>query len=310
MANEQYLRKVIVNVIPQTGSGISINGSTSNSQDIRINFKCSKTNDSDPNEATIEMYNLSQTTRNLLAARNTVINLTIGYLGLTNAGKANTLLAGNPGIGTVFIGNVVKTKNEKKKKKDDLGISTKLENTDLITTVKIGDGDNQYRNAYLDKGYPANTQLQTVLTDLANSLGLNMGPMIDIPRQVYSQGFAVTGLTRDQLDQICSNYELEWSIQNQAVQIIPKTVTDSSSAIVVNPKSGLIGPPNPTSYGVEFTTLCDHRMIPGRRVVVTSRFLNGGIPQEYKIRKVIHKGSNWDSNYFSEVQATVPVVYS
>lgn len=309
---QQFLRKVIVDIVPTTGTGVSINGSGANQADLRVNFKCVKTNEGTPNSAVIDLYNLSEATRNLMAARNTVIKLTVGYLGLTEQGQPNQLISGNPGLGIVFIGNAVKVKHVKKKTglQNTSPIKTKLENTDLVTTVDVGDGDNQYRNAYLDKGYPANTQLQTVLNDLAASMGLNLGPIVDIPSYAYQQGFAVTGLSRDQLDQITNNFDLEWSIQNQSVQIISKTGTAKVSTIVVNSQTGLIRVPNPTNFGVEFTTLCDHRLLPGRPVEITSKYLSGGTPQSYKIRKVTHRGSNWDGDFVSEVQATVPVVFS
>ncbi len=302
----QFLRKVIVDIRPQTGNGISIG---QNPQDLRINFKCLKTNESTPNTAQVEFYNLSERTRNILAARNTVLQLTIGYQGLTSTGQANNAVAGNPGLGTVFIGNVTKVKHDKKKK-FELAVTNKLENTDLITSVDVGDGDNQYRNAYLDKGYPAGTKLLTVINDLIASTGLTIGPKVEIPDYTYTQGFATTGLTRSQLDYICDNFNLEWSIQDQTVQVISKTGNTNNTVLLVSPQTGLVHSPNLTSFGVEFTTLCDHRLLPGRQVQLTSKFINGGKGKIYKIRRVTHHGSNWNGDYVSDVQATVPVVYS
>src|SRR5689334_8845200 len=194
MANEQYIRKVIVDIVPPTGNGVSVT-------DLRIGFNCVKTNESTPNTAKVDLYNLSPNTRNLLSIRNTVLSLTVGYLGLDAMGNINKAISGNPGIGTIFIGNITKTKHDKKKK-HELAINNKIENTDLVTTVDVGDGDNQYRNAYLDKGYPPNTPLTTVIPDLVNAMGLNVGAQLDLPQVTYNQGYAVTGLCRDNLDQI------------------------------------------------------------------------------------------------------------
>lgn len=304
MANENYLRKVIVDILPPTGQGVSVT-------DLKINFKCVKTNESTPNSAKVEIYNLSPTTRNLLAIRNTVVRLTLGYLGLDDNGQPNKAIGGNPGIGTVFIGNVTKVKNEKKKKKNESSpLTTRLENTDLITSIDIGDGDNQYRNAYLDKGYPPNTQLSTVVGDLTNAMGLNIGAQIEVPKKTYNQGFALTGLCRSNFDQVCEDNDLEWSIQDQAVQVISKTGTAKVQTIIVNARTGMLGIPAKTDYGVKFRTLCDHRLLPGRSVQVTSIMVDNGKTQTYKIRKVTHHGDNWGGEYFSEVEATLPIVYS
>lgn len=302
MANEQFIRKVVVDIIPTSGKGVSVT-------DLRIGFKCVKTNESTPNSAVVDIYNLSPNTRNLLSARNTVLSLTVGYLGLTASGNINQSVAGNPGIGTIFIGNITKVKHDKKKK-HDLDVTNKIENTDLITTVDVGDGDNQYRNAYLDKGYPPNTPLSTVVPDLVNAMGLNVGAQFDLPKTSYTQGFAVTGLCRDNLNQICDTNDLEWSIQNQAVQIVSKTGTAKVATIVINAETGMIGIPTLTDFGVRVRTLCDHRLIPGRGVQITSQYLNNNQPQNYKVRKVTHHGDNWTGDYFSDVEATTPVVYS
>ena len=302
MANEQFLRKVIVDIFPQSGEGISIT-------DLKIAFNCVKTNESTPNTAKIDITNLSPNTRNVLSQRNVIVRLTLGYLGFNAKGELNKNVVGNKGVGTVFIGNVKKAKHDKKKK-HDLAVTDKVENTDLITTIDVGDGDNQYRNAFLDKGYPPSTQLKTVATDLVNAMGLNVGAQFELPNKAYTQGFAVTGFSRDNLDQICDTNNLEWSIQDQAVQIISKTGTAKVETVVVNAQTGLVGSPTLTDFGVKFRTLCDHRLLPGRAVELTSIFLNNNKAQTYKIRKVTHHGDNWNGDYFSDVEATNPVVYS
>lgn len=313
--NEQFLRKVVVDIIPQNGTEISINSDESrvrlNPSDLRINFKCTKTTDTKctPNQAVIDFYNLSQNTRNALEQQNTIVKLTVGYLGLTPPNDSQAPIAGNPGIGTIFIGDVQKVKHDKKKK-FELAVKNKLENTDLITSVDVGDGNNQYRNAFLDKGYAANVQLKQILTDLVNAMGLNVGAFVKIPTVSYIGSFATSGLVRDELDYICSANGLEWSIQNQAVNIIPKTGTTNATALYVSPQTGLIAPPNLTTFGVEFKTLCDHRMIPGTLVQISSEFIPGNPKPPlrnptafYKIKTVVHRGSNWDGDFVSEVQA-------
>ena len=57
-----YLRKVILDIIPATGQVTKIDG-------LRIKFTCEKTNEGNPNNSKIEIYNLSTDTKSLLEAK-------------------------------------------------------------------------------------------------------------------------------------------------------------------------------------------------------------------------------------------------
>jgi hypothetical protein len=59
MSDELYLRKVILKIIPQSGTGKQI-------ENLRISFNVKKNSEGNPNEATIKIFNLSQNTRSIL----------------------------------------------------------------------------------------------------------------------------------------------------------------------------------------------------------------------------------------------------
>ena len=66
-----YKRRCIVTIIAQNGIVVRIDK-------LRIQFKCQKDTKSDPNDAEISIYNLSEEKRALLAAKNTRVSLEVG----------------------------------------------------------------------------------------------------------------------------------------------------------------------------------------------------------------------------------------
>jgi len=277
---ELYLRKVILEIIPQSGSGKKI-------EDLRIRFKCEKTNESSPNNAEIEVFNLAESTRSTLEAKNTKVRLSIGYLGLNAAGFAGTGIGGSSSVEVVFVGDVVKT-------------TQKIETPDIITTLEVADGSNRFRNSRLEKGYPPNTKLNPVFDDLETSLGLGKGTRQGVPDKTYANGLSLSGPSREHLDVLTRSNGLEWSIQDETLQIIPAGQGTTESVILLASDSGLIGSPNKTAKGVEFTSLIQPRLRPGRRVQIDSRALKG----IFKIRKVEHAGDSHEGDFLSKCEAT------
>ena len=187
----------------------------------------------------------------------------------------------------MFVGDVVKTVQ-------------KIESPDIITTIEVADGDNKYRNARLEKGYPPNTKLNPVFDDLEKSIGLSRGVREGVPEKTYAHGLTLSGLSRDHLDVLTRSNGLEWSVQDETLQIIPEGQGTSESLILLSPDSGLIGSPNKTKKGVEFISLIQPKLRPGRRVQVDSRLVKG----IFKIRKVTHEGDSHEGDFLSKCEAT------
>lgn len=295
---ELYLRKVVLDVIPRSGTARRI-------EDLRIQFKIEKTNESTPNTAEIKIYNLSEETRGLFEAEKSKIRLSIGYLGLNPGGTAGLGFDSSSSVEVVVVGDITKVAHKKKKVTKEIGQTdhvtrSKVEGVDLITTVEVADGDNRYRNSRLDKGYPPNARLRDIFNDLATALGLGTGVFIGIPEKSYANGVALTGLARDSLNVLTKSNRLEWSIQDENLQIIPQGASTSDSAIVISSDTGMVGSPSKTSNGVEFDSLIQPALRPGRRVEVDSRLVKG----RFKVRKVTHEGDSQRGEFLSKCEAT------
>lgn len=275
--NKLFLRKVSLQVVSNAGTEIIDN--------LRIAFDIEKTNESVPNPAHIKIYNLSDKNRAMVEDYSTRVILSAGY--------QNT-------CGIIFSGNVVRTKHKKVQKLQS--VTHRYEDVDIITEIEAADGGNRYRNAYTLRSYPPGAKLVNIVQDLVNDLGLPANVDYSaLPQNVqYIHGYSIGQDTRYALDNICKTYGLEWSIQNETVQIISKDKTIKTEIIILNSKTGLVSSPIKTSAGCDFETLLYPALTPGCPVKIESKFVNG----IFKIQKVIHIGDSHDGDFLSKCEAT------
>ena len=263
--SDLYLRKVMVTIQPGSGSGRKI-------ENLRIKFSCEKTNESSPNNCKVEIFNLSSASKGILEAKNSRLLLQAGY---------------QDTVETIFVGDITKTVHE-------------IDGPDIISKMEIGDGDNRFRTARIEESFPPGASTKQVFDKVIEKSGLTVGSKIGIPDSQYANGVTLSGLVRDQLSDLTKKNDLEWSIQNEVLQIIPKKSFTLDSIVLLNPKTGLIGSPHKTAKGVEFTSLLQSKFKPGGRVKIESRNLNG----IFKIRKVSHEGDSHEGDFLTKCEAT------
>lgn len=280
---ELYLRNVVVDIYPPTGSGKRLEG-------LRVKFKCEKTLSGEPNKAEIEIYNIAEDTRNMLLNQKTRVRLAIGYLGFQPKGFLGTGLGGSSNVETVFIGNIKKFNSNK--------TPTRWEGVDIITKIELADGGNAYRNARLDKGYPPGATLKMAIDDVSKALGLPKSAFSAIPDVQIAHGISLSGLAKDHLDTLTKPYGFEWSIQDETLQITQVKNTSGDATIVLTPQSGLVGSPNVTDKGVEIKSLVQPQLRPGRRILVKSKIMTG----IFKINKVTHEGDSHEGDFLSKCE--------
>ena len=115
-----------------------------------------------------------------------------------------------------------------------------------------------------------------VINAAAAALNISNGFQAEIPLITYQNGFSFSGPVKKLMNEQMKLVNLNWSIQNGAFQITEKTKTDEQLAIELGQRSGLIGTPTKTKDGVEFISLLNPELTPGRAVKLnSSRFLDG-----------------------------------
>jgi len=258
-------------------------------ENLRITFQIVKTSDSNSNTAKISIYNLNDNSIGLIEEENQEAILEAGYNG-TRA----------PIQGNVFeeklIGIVAKG--------DIKNVTTVKQGVDRITTFETGDGEDALTNATLDKSYPPGISTAQIVDEVKNTLGVVKGTIKGVIDQVFNNGLSVSGKAKDTMDEITEKMGAEWSIQDGELQVLPRDGSTNEEAIFLTPDTGLIGAPTrkvgkDKKAAVEFMSLLNPKMRPGRRVKIESFSLSG----VFTIRKVTMTGDNKQGSFTCKCEA-------
>jgi len=263
----------------------------------RIAFNVELTSEKNANACSVSIYNLNRSSRSFLELERRPrlsTNKTIRPLTLTL--KAG--LGPNPEI--LFQGQIdgEKTRTEKS-------------GPDVITTVECGDGRFALRNTVINKTFAPGVSLEQAIEHIRDQLGVgksgNGNNWLGITKETFSQGLTMSGSAPEILDQLATKQDLDWSIQDNKLQIKPKGQPIKLPTLIISPDTGLLSIPKRTNYGVEFSILLDPAIRPGRPVEVQSMYLNQDRGSNYFIvKRVQTQGDNFTGAWASTVQASNP----
>jgi len=186
---------------------------------LRIAFEIKKGATSTPNKSTVKIYNMAPSTRARVETVGGAVVLKAGY-------------AQDAGLVTIFVGTITRA-------------TTTREGPDWITEIELQDGYFEYRDAKVSVSHPSGATVGRVIADMAGRFGLTVRALPTIPDKQYPTGFAYAGRVRDGLTRACEYAGLEWSIQNNELQLVAKGSAYRKQAYVLSPDTGLIGSPEP-----------------------------------------------------------------
>lgn len=243
---------------------------------LHMEFRCSRTVKAEPSTLELDMYNLAEDTRKSLEEyKNTVVTLNVGYEGQTF---------------DLYTGDVTT-------------VRTRREGSNIITTVEAGDGAKGGRR-WLRKHYPKNTKLLTVLEGLAKAAGFGRGNIRKLVGTVEARqlpatiknGITICGYAHDELNELCQSRGLEYSIQNNEVQVTKAgEAVPGTPVIELSPTSGLIGVPTVDQEGIlDAEAALIPGIFPGSKVKITSEFVTGA----FRVLRADYNGSV-DGSVFS-----------
>lgn len=237
---------------------------------LRMTFSIEKSIESNPNPGKVSIYNLSEQSRALFEQKKATIIFAAGY----------TI----PEV--LFTGDVKKPLHNRS-------------GPDWITEIEAGDGETAYQEARIDKSYSPGSSVRQIVTDLGKSLGTSIGEIQGVTAETFVQGFVASGPVRKYLDEMTQKQGLKWSIQDNALQILPKGGSTTEEAIVLSAASGLVGNPKKKDKGVEFQALLQPKIKPGRKVIIVSKTVTG----TYTVQKVTHSGDTEGGDWYSTCEA-------
>lgn len=225
MAIQQYIRQVRLIVGADSGAGLDLSK-------MHITFDIKKSDAETPNAAEIVVYNLNDDTAARIRNEYTKVILQAGYVS---------------NFGTIFSGTIKQVR---------LG---KENGTDSTLMISAGDGDQAYIsstvNTTLAAGASQNDQIAAAAQPMTQ-YGVTQGYIGGTDSVgTLARGKVMYGMSRDYIRQSAVTTGTTWSIQDGALQLVPRTGVLPGTAVVLSPTSGLIGTPEQTNDGVKLQCL-------------------------------------------------------
>ena len=279
----QFNRIASIEIGPEGEDGKRFSG-------FRISFSVKKTKDSDSNNATVEISNLSENSRNFIKEIDHLLILKAGY----SEGAGEEIL---------FVGNIKL-------------INHTIKPPEILTKLEIGDGEKLLRESKLSLSYKEGFSIRQILNDIVRKMNVpnkvNLS-LVDFEDKEFTNGYTFVGQTKRALDTLCSSANLEWSIQNNELKVQAKKDGDFTRAINLTPTTGLLGSPERLTDisassskkevvpGWRFNCLLQPKAEPGGVIVASSREIEED--SHFKIHTVEHKGDTHGGDWQTIIEA-------
>lgn len=240
-------------------------------ENLDIEFEVIKTLKKSANSCSIVVNGLKQSTRqSIIDAVEPPVSLFAGY-------KDNMSL--------IFIGNA-------------RDCYTSKEKTEVSTYINSGDSEINLQKKRINKTFAPGTSVITVLSEIVSALEIQPGnigtkfsslTLLEGSAQ-YTNGAVFSGNAGRELTRVCKSVGLQYSIQDNVLQVLEPNEALLEEPVVVLGDSVVgypeIGSDNTTS----FTTLMNPEIRPGRLVNLKGRMLRA---ENVKYSGVYPTGGNW-----------------
>lgn len=231
-----------------------------------LSFNCKKTRSTVPNDLSIEVKNLSESTRKLLNVNGAKIRLYVGY------DTERTLLA-------------------------DMDVTravTTWQPPESITKIECLDGFNALKNKKIALSFKAGTTVATVVSALVKQLGLPLRPYTINLTKPLKAGYSHTGTAYQALTDLLSEVGATWGIINDTVVIVKYGQGLGASKLLITSQNGLLAMPEEID-----TTLTTERV----QAKVVADKVKKGVQNAKDRRKKQTLKNKVVSNSYASIQA-------
>lgn len=286
----QFGRKIVVDILSGTDTSVSVD-------DLHVSFNVEKTITKEYNSCSIEIYNLSKNTRDLITGNNQSMRISVGY---------------GSNVSQIYFGELQYVEHS-------------LQNTDVITKLEgVTKGIVEKNIAIFET---ENSNILDFIKRVTKEHGLTLNEKTfdklkeRLKDTVFANGLSFVGKMKDLFDEIAPTIKADWSLQDDIIQFIDKGGYLVASDIYLSKDTGLIGTPEkindistksgdfkkkkdgsiktPDKSGYLITSLLNPNINPAVVLKVNSPF--AGIKDgEMIVQGVTHAGSNFNDTWFSK----------
>jgi hypothetical protein len=293
---QQYIRHVEVR--PEGGDRTyASDGDTG----LRTRFQVNQAIAGSPPTAVIMLTNINTETKNKFQKEFKKVSLFAGY---RDGGKAQ-----------LFSGSIIQARVFR----EDV--------TDTVLQITARGQENEARNfAVVNKalasGHTVNDRVQ-VAVDAFKKMGVQAGTINSLGKYKFPRNYIAHGMAHDLLREICRGSQANWWIADNKLHVLKSNETLPGNIIVLNADTGLIGIPEQTIEGVQFTCLMNYEVKAGAKVKIDNRSITQaqfsanptaepanqlyldpntlGLSADgiYKVLKVVHTGDTRGNEFYS-----------
>lgn len=244
----------------------------------RIQFNVDKNIEGTPNPTEITIWNLGEASRSLFQRENSRVVLRAGYETADD-------------LQVIFQGNIQRTRTEKS-------------GPDYVTKIRAAESIVAWQNSTINQSFGQPTSLTDAITSLSEALsqvGVGTDTSAGLPSKTYQSGIVLSGNTMKELEKIITSENLEFSIQENQLVILPAGATREGNTFVLSVDTGMVGIPQIGDNSMTVKSLLNPRLRVYNQVLINSQFVNG----LYRIAKVVHKGDTFEGDYITELECDV-----
>ncbi len=252
----------------------------------RAIFAVEKTLERDPNTCDLQIYNLNGDQRGQLQELRPKKGATRGIPVKIEAGYQTPSL--------LWLGDLRTVESTK-------------EGLDWVTRLSSGDGEKAVENGRIKVPMGPRTDVKTALRALVKALGIDKGNLNLVENTIklrsggklFPEGKVLAGPAARILDDITRSADLTWSIQNGALQFIPRGGALPAEAVLLTPETGLIGSPTVDNEGaLNAKALIIPDLKPGALVVIESSSVRG----QYRVQKATWNGDTHGQDWYVAIE--------
>lgn len=246
-----------------------------------VAFRIEKSLKKNPNRCELQIWNLNEDHRAQLQEREDIpVRVEVGY--------------DNQKPKLLFLGNLREAASFR-------------EGPDIRTEINSGDGEKKHRGARVNETLPPGATVQKALDILSQKLGIGTGNLARFSSGIglegvskkFGGGAVLSGNASRELDALIRSAGLEYSIQDNQIQITQKRQSVDQEAVLLSPDTGLIGSPARGSDGiVEARSLLNADLQPAKRVRFESREVTGF----FRVEKVEFFGEIHGNDWFADLE--------
>lgn len=241
--------------------------------DLRISFRAKHSTSSEPNTATVQVYNVAPETAALAQRQGATVRVLAGYQSSTPR--------------QVFEGDILAG-----------GAVLRRQGPDRVLEIEAADGLRSLQRTVTLSAVRGVT-VEALLGQVLAQTGWARGVVSIDTTTTLPQGVTHVGPPGPVLDRITRATGGAWYVRDGALYVTPAGAAVPESAPLLSSVSGnLVGSPEPTDEGVKVTALLDAGLRPGRRFVVESEAVSG----TYVATDVEFVGdAGWDTPFYAIV---------